>query len=59
MYKDEPMRKKRVEFMEQRFNFVNSKSSYPSLFLAKYNLVNSEEQLKKAVEENEKEWWRV
>ena len=59
MYKDEPTRKKREGFMNQRFNFVSSQSNYPSIFLAKYNLINSEEHQKKAIEDNQKEWLRL
>ena len=59
MYKDEQTRKKRIEFVEQRVSFVDSKPSYPSLFLAKYNLVSSEEQLKNGIEENRREWLRL
>ena len=45
--------------MEQRASFVNSNSRLSSLFLAKYNLVSSEEQLKKGIEENRREWLRL
>ena len=53
------MSKKRIKFMEQRANFVNSNSRFTSLLLAKYNLVNSEEQLKNAIEDNQRDWLRL
>ena len=45
--------------MEQRASFVNSNSRLSSLFLAKHNLVSSEEQLKKGIEDNQRDWLRL
>ena len=59
LYKDEATRKKRIEFMDERVNFVNNKSDFASIFLAKYNLLNSEEQLNKGIEENQRDWLRL
>lgn len=56
LYKEEPLRKKREEFKQQRFNFLDSQRNLPSANLAKYNLISNEEDLKKAIEENKKDW---
>jgi hypothetical protein len=48
LYPDEKVRKQRAEFKAQRVTFINSKSNYPSLFLAKHNLILDQNELKLA-----------
>ena len=60
LYKDdEANRPTRNEFIKEKVSFIDSKSNYSSILLAKYNLVSSEEQQQKGIEENRIDWLRL
>ena len=53
------MRQKRVEFNDQRHAFINSKTKFKNIHLAKYNLILNLEMKEEAQKENLKDWQRI